>query len=736
MCRIPRAVPRTLLLLVPLFFLLSSARVHAQGQIEFEEKGEYYYIQFNEAEGTPLVDLIVLCQRITGYPLQYQKADVEEQRVFIIGKQRIRKTPQAFFEYFQSVLVSYEFICVPYGPKDDPFFVTLRKMTPAAARQGADLFKAQAPVIPLEEVEQYKDSPGRLITTSAQLKYIEARLAIQALNPYFMNTQLESVRNVDNSNSLILTGFASKIYYVTELLKLMDVAPQEVELQFKKRELKYAVAEELEPILTQLITAARNLRPGQPSQARGASGVLTEPEPKIIAEPRSNSLIVTGSDKMVGKILGWIDKLDVETDPRGDIHVYRLKNTLAVDMQKVLDEMLKQQQQISGSRRPPGTTGGTSTTMGVEAPAQVVADASSNSLVITATKTKYAELLTVIKELDIRRRQVLIESAIVELTSRLDDVLGVEMAGLDLKDTDPDNPDNYYRPFGFSSFGLSTLEFDPENPDQSQRVPKFASGFTGGIFDGEGLSIPFLLYTLSQDNQTNILSMPSILTNDNEQAKIEANDQQPTFSFNQGQNTDTTTFNDYEKAGIALTISPSISAGNYLKLQVKIDVSDFDQSSELSPPPKSERVVETAVTMPDGHTMVIGGVITNDHTDVTSKIPLLGDLPLVGWLFRSTAKSTRKVNLYVFITPHIIGDDFANLDDISYQKKKEVEALRGDVILFDPDWRISEADERVVGAEANWIFEIPSYAEPDTGEKTPAKEAAGDTGTGTQDENR
>jgi hypothetical protein len=109
-------------------------------------------------------------------------------------------------------------------------------------------------------------------------------------------------------------------------------------------------------------------------------------------------------------------------------------------------------------------------------------------------------------------------------------------------------------------------------------------------------------------------------------------------------------------------------------------------------------------------------VIINDQTEVEQKIPLLGDLPLIGWLFRSSANTTRKVNLYIFITPHIIGDDFANLDEISYQKKKEVEALRGDVLLIDPDFELTNADERMIGAGASWIFEIPSYAEPETGE--------------------
>jgi general secretion pathway protein D len=380
--------------------------------------------------------------------------------------------------------------------------------------------------------------------------------------------------------------------------------------------------------------------------------------------------------------------------------------------------MLRNQQQGGSTRRTPGASGSSVPSTGVEAPAQVVADDISNSLIITASKTKYAELLEVIKKLDIRRRQVLIEAAVVELTSRLDDVLGVELAGIDLKSADTTDP-NYLRAFGFSDFGLSTLEDTTGNGFPDQRIPTVSTGFTGGIFSGDGFAIPFLLYTLSREANANILTMPSILTNDNEEAEIQALDSEPTKSFNTYDTGGTSeSFAGYEDAGITLTISPSISAGNYLKLQVKLEVSDFDESSDSNPPPRSERVVSTSVTIPDGHTMIIGGVLLNDETTIENKIPILGDLPLLGWLFRSKSETTRKANLYVFITPHIIGDDFANLDDISYKKKKEVEALTGDVLLIDPDFEYTNAEKQVIDAGAHWIFEIPSYAEPDTGETT------------------
>lgn len=709
--------------LVKTLFVLSAvlslpATLLAQAQYEFDSDDDHYYIQWNEGEGTPLKELIILCQDVTGYAIQYQEAELQDTRIFIIGKQKIKRSKQGFFAYFQSVLISYEFICAPYGPEDDPFFITIRKMT-ARPGGGADLFKAQAPVVPKENLAQYKDNPGMLITTTIQLKHIPARDTMTSLQHFFQAAgaqQLESIRPIENSNSLILTGFANKIYYVALLIKLMDVEPIEIEAEFTKRELVYAVAEELEPVLTNLIAAVRNLRPGQPTQPRPqGQGELVEPEPKIIAEPRTNSLLITGSEKMLTKINNWIDVLDVEVDPRGDIHVYRLKNTLAVEMQGVLEEMLRGQQQGGSTRRPPGSSGAGTTTTGIEAPAQVVADEPSNSLVITASKTKYAELIEVIKKLDIRRKQVLIECAIIEVSSRIDNALGIELGGIDLKNSDTASPD-YLRPFGFTNFGLSEIITD-DNGIPSQRAPSVGSGLTGGIFHGDGFAIPFLLSALARKTDGNILSMPSILTNDNEEATIESLDKEPTFSFQTTQSgTENNSFDDYQEAGITLSISPSISAGNYLKLQIKIKVSDFDDASDVSPPPISERIVETSVTIPDGHTMIVGGVLQDDKTKIENKIPILGDLPLLGWLFRSKSDTQRKTNLYIFITPHIIGDDFANLDDMSYKSLKEVEALKGDVLLIDPDFEYTNAEGRMIDAGTNWIFEIPSYAAPDTGE--------------------
>ncbi len=688
--------------------------ISAQEHYDITIEGDHYLIQFDETKGIPLVEFIALCRKITQKPIKYNEVEIQDQKILILGMQKIDRDPKSFFAYFQSVLISYDFICASYGPVDSPYFITVQKLT--ATGQKATMIQALAPVVLRENLGEYKDNPGMLITTTIPLRYIEARNMLSSLTPLFQHggPGLESVRNVDNANSLIITGFATKVWGVSKLIELMDVEPFEPELAFRKRELLYAVADELVTVLTDLVQATRNVRPGTPPASSRTGSVLRDPEPKIIAEPRTNSLLFTGSPKVVEQIAGWIDQLDVEVDPRGDIRVYRLKNTLAVEMEEVLSAMIEGQNQTGTSR----SAGSTSAVQpgSLDAPAHVVADEASNSLIITASKTKWAQLLEVIKSLDIRRRQVLIEAAMVELTQRLDEALGVELAGLDLK-VDADGnliSDNYTRPWGFSSFGLSELDYGDDGIP-NQRIPIISTGFTGGIFNGEDFAIPFILSTLQREQKANILQMPSILTNDNEEAMIKATDEQPSFSTSQGEVTSETSFKEYEEAGITLRISPSISAGNYLKLFVEVNMSSFDETSDLNPPPRSTREMTTEVTIPDGHTMIMGGVITDNTTDSRNQVPFLGDLPLIGWLFRSTSKTNRQVNLYVFITPHIIGDDFANLDEISARKKQEVDNLTGKVLLIDPDFEYTNVDARVIDAAANYVFEIPTYAPPETG---------------------
>jgi type II/III secretion system protein len=176
------------------------------------------------------------------------------------------------------------------------------------------------------------------------------------------------------------------------------------------------------------------------------------------------------------------------------------------------------------------------------------------------------------------------------------------------------------------------------------------------------------------------------------------------------------------EAGITLTISPTISAGNYLRLRVKIEVSNFGQPPAGlagAPPDKTTRTVETPVTLADNHTAILGGLANDTDLDGVSKIPILGDLPLIGWLFRGSTNDERGRYLYVFLTPHIIDTDFALLDEISASRKRDVERLGGDVgsLTMDISTLGDSADVRVIGDEIAPVFEMPSAALPGGGEQ-------------------
>lgn len=708
--------------------LLLAAQAAAQ-DVEF--KGDKISIQFDEVEGTPLADFISLCKEITGKQLTYTTADAKEVALRFIGKKELDR--EQFWPYFQAVLKAHDFLVVPYGnigapnrPLEGPDtgFFAIRRASGGTATAKPGYIKSQAPVVSLEQLEAFKYDPGIVLTTSFTLKYVNVQDAMNMLQSYFMDPMLESVRAVGTSSSLVATGFAQTLYGIKQLIELIDTKPDELTPQFAKVELDFAVAEEIQPIIKELIDAERGLGPSGQRVQQGGAGVLPpgmqEIEPQVSADPRTNSLLVIAAATTMDRILNFIRALDVDVDPRGDTHVYRLKNSAAKDLEEILSEWA----QNSGS----STTGGGGTAAGgqagttqgtLEQPVTVVADEFSNSLIISASKSRYAQILEIVKTLDMRRRQVLIETALVEISGTMAERLGVELGYVSVDET-PTSGTN--RGFGVSSFGLSDLiDTDADNIVDT-RVPlgwgeegSPLPGIQTGIFSGEDFALPALLHALKTTSDVNVLSMPSILVNDNEEAVISSTDERPTFNVSQGQNSDQTSFNDFEEAGITLNISPSISAGNYLRLMVKLEVSTFTDP-EGNPPPKATRMMDTSVTLPDGHTMVVGGIVADDERDSEDMIPWLGELPLFGWLFKSSSNQGNTTNLYVFITPHIISDDFATLDELSYLKKKEMEALNGKIQIVDSDWDRDNADTRVLDAGVSGVFDLPAYASPPGGE--------------------
>ncbi|MCA9003271.1 MAG: type II and III secretion system protein, partial [Planctomycetes bacterium] len=271
--------------------------------------------------------------------------------------------------------------------------------------------------------------------------------------------------------------------------------------------------------------------------------------------------------------------------------------------------------------------------------------------------------------------------------------------------------------FGVTDFGLSSLSDTDGDGIQDVRVPNVGTGISAGLLDGDDFNLPMLIAAMAEKRNSNVLNVPSVLVNNNVEARVETKEEQPTTTITATGGTSGQTqenFNQYEEAGITMVISPSISGSNYLRLKVELEISNFIGSVQGAiPPPRSTRILQTEVTVPDGDTMVIGGIIVDNRSETARKVPFFGDLPILGHLFRRDSTSGTRTTLYFFVTPHIMDDtEFADLAEISYAMKMEAANTIGidRMQIIDPKF----------GKNSNLIdldgFDIPLYQSPERGE--------------------
>ena len=384
----------------------------------------------------------------------------------------------------------------------------------------------------------------------------------------------------------------------------------------------------------------------------------------------------------------------------------------------------------------------------------------SNSLLISAAPTKYQQIRALIDSLDVRQPQVLIECALVELTTGDLDRFGVELGLLDL----PNGSNDYERGFGFTDFGQAVFQDTDDDGLPDTRLPDFdniAQGLTGGIISGQDFAVPILINALATDDSANILSLPSVLVNNNEAAVVTTEEERPTLENNVGTATTTTGTGAPRNAGITLEISPTISPNRYLRLNISLEVSRFvgafDPSSATGGGIVLRRSIRTQVTMPTESTMIIGGVIEDSESSNEGGIPFLKDIPILGYLFKSIESESSKTNLYFFVTPTILDeDDFQDLWHLSLQKKLEAQNYIGErrLRIIDKRWTGSAGDQArrledegatVEDLDAQGGFEMPLYdrgmtpansplapGSPQPGPAVPQTQSGGNQGAGNQ----
>lgn len=292
--------------------------------------------------------------------------------------------------------------------------------------------------------------------------------------------------------------------------------------------------------------------------------------------------------------------------------------------------------------------------------ANIVVNPGTNTIIISATDDRQNYYADIIKHLDRRRPQVMIEVTLVALSVADGQSVGVEISRFGDDDDDP-------RIISFSSFGLN----DSSGGSGSTPALLNASlGFNGAIISGDIADV--VIKALRTDGRTEVISAPKILVNDNASGTLTSVTDAPFASINASNTVSSTSFGGFESAGTTINVTPQISEGDHLKLTYSIELSTFGEGgSETTPPPRQRQQISSEVTIPDGHTIIVGGLKRNDLTETVSRIPILGEIPWLEYLFSSRSNNASEATLFVFIRPIILRDDA--FEDLKYLSSRDLE---------------------------------------------------------------
>ncbi|BBO80148.1 type II secretion system protein GspD [Desulfosarcina ovata subsp. sediminis] len=464
------------------------------------------------------------------------------------------------------------------------------------------------------------------------------------------------------TNTLIVTDNYSNIARLMKILKTIDIPGVGREITIFP--IHNADAAKLVSLLE---TVFKTSAQGQSKKRTAASSDRTA---AFVADERTNSIITVASEDDTNRIRSLVDTLDQAT-PKGKekIHVYYLEYAVAEEIVAVLKDLPTEEQKKS--------EGGAKKAPVVSENVKITADKATNSLIITASRDDYDTLLEIIRQIDIPRRMVYIEALIMEVNAEKSFELGTEWIVGDDFSIDSDK----YQ--GAIGGGFSTDESNLSTIS-SGALP---SGFSLGILseaitigDGDtavtfpGISAIVNAYKKNAD--VNILSTPQLLTTDNEEASITVGKNVP-YQTTTSTSSSSDTYNSYEyrDVGKTLKITPQINKDRMVRLNLSLEVSSLADATSTTQPTTYKRTVETTVMVNDGSTVVIGGLIDDTFSQTEYKVPCLGDIPGLGWLFRTRAKGNDKTNLFIFITPKVI-ENPREATAVSDAKKSSMDEMR------------------------------------------------------------
>ena len=545
------------------------------------------------------------------------------------------------------------------------------------------------------------------ITRLLKLKYIDAQSASAVLNN--LKSKEGKIIPYPPTNTLIVIESANNLNRLVRVLKQMDIP---VKLpQVKIVRLQYAPADKLAGELSQIFSddylgalagggddasPASPAPPRRPSARRKSTQTQsTGGKPsmtlKIIPDPRTNSLIVIATEDIIDEVLRVIAELDIPIEGEEGIYVHYCQNATATELASTLSSLAGSStssrtttptvqpsgrtSSISGMGRSSRTTTPSPTssvtgslTLGtLSGEVRITADENTNSLVIVASKRDYVILRQVIEKLDIRRRQVFVEAVIIEVEMSDSDSVGTSFAAAS-------DIDNEAAVFGSTALGgLNSMGILPAVAT-GQLTEALPGGFSVGALTktvtlnigGADVEIPTfsaLFNALVASNNVNVLSTPNLLTTDNQEAEIIVGQNVPIPTGQTVGTSGTTTVTiQRENVGIKLKVTPQISESSTIRLEIFTEISGVVQTAVAGIDVNtlgittSVKSAQTTVVVDNHQTVVIGGLIENRVSETTSKVPFLGDIPILGWLFKARTRDDARTNLVILLTPHIVRD--------------------------------------------------------------------------------
>ena len=501
------------------------------------------------------------------------------------------------------------------------------------------------------------------------LKYESAAQLLPILRPLI--APANTITAYPGSNSLVVTDYASNLQRIGRIIESIDQPGGTDPVVIP---LRYASAIDVAFMVNRLFA--------EPAQAAGVAGVDTSQRLSVVADARSNSLVARSDNpSRIARLRTLVGMLDSPTSAAGNLHVVYLKNAEAVKVADTLRAIyLGETGGAAASRSTtlpvaalsspiastPGATPAalpplSGTPAATQAPGMIQADPATNSIIINAPDAIYNNLRAALDKLDVRRAQVYVEALIAEITADKAAEFGVQWQNL----TGAGSTTSGNRGFGGTNFGGAGQNIlgISQNPGSAAR------GLNIGIISGhvtipgvgQILNLGLRVRALETDNNANILSTPTLLTLDNEEARIVIGQNVPFITGQyalSGAATTPTPFQTVERrdVGLTLRVKPQISEGGTVRLQIYQEVSSVQDNSNPAGVITNKRSVESMVLVDDGQIIVIGGLIQDSVKDGVEKVPFLGDLPILGGLFTYNTRSRSKTNLMVFLRPTVLRD--------------------------------------------------------------------------------